>query len=560
MTKPTLYFLFLCSAAASFAQNPFFERNFQSNFYNQIAEMRSGADGNIYLPVIGNLSDGANPLSLIHIDGSGVSESFVMFNYGKVLGYDFIPLDDGYIALGSFFQCDIVIPWSLYRYDATGTLLWQTTVFDEYPDIYEVKMMPGPDGTIWLLAPGEPALQIDTDDGQFVAYGPFLPFFNSYLQLSDNKLITYGSDGLGRYNTTLTSLHFELPGIHVLKADTLGDGRIIALDNTQLFRFDHNLNLEKMENHGIPADQIADMDADSDQIWILTKGPAATLLKFNSNLQQVDILALPDNEPFHPRFLHRSGNRMLMAGEEWSSSQQAVAVRSMPADSLSFNATTDATVVAISSPNLPLGYAVPSPNPGYSIVFKDVFITVKNEGNAPLESVSLNCVMSSYQYFCGLEEDRYQHHFTGLSIAPGDSLQISIGNLFWEEPNVSLPSTVTLCFRTTLPNDSLDRNPQNNSFCQTFGVLVPVIEPAPVVQGLEIFPNPASGDCTIHIPGDSNEDAVLRLFDGTGRLVKTESFSDSSLLLHRKNTPPGMYNVLITKSDGHTFAGKVVFN
>ena len=80
-------------------------------------------------------------------------------------------------------------------------------------------------------------------------------------------------------------------------------------------------------------------------------------------------------------------------------------------------------------------------------------------------------------------------------------------------------------------------------------------------SGASVFPNPTNGVSTVSIALESNEEAVIKVYDAQGRLVntianiKTVTAGTQQVPLNLKNKKPGLYNVVVISNKGakHTF-------
>lgn len=64
-----------------------------------------------------------------------------------MLDSDWLPLADGCMATGYSFECDIILPRHITRFDASGMLQWTKPVEISGPTQVPAKLLPGPDST-----------------------------------------------------------------------------------------------------------------------------------------------------------------------------------------------------------------------------------------------------------------------------------------------------------------------------------------------------------------------------------------------------------------------------
>jgi hypothetical protein len=555
-----LLFALLClSTAWAGAQSTNFNLNFQPSFHNRISDLRTGPNGELFLTNNGDESPGIVDVGMIRVNPDGTGQAKTFFFNATPVYYDVMPAaDGGYLVLIRSIPCDVGTEYpELYYIDSTGTL--QNNLLTDITG--PAKMLPAPDHTVWVFGTTGPPVKYSYD-GIALESGPYnLPVFKGYVQLPGHNL-TYGPSGIALYNETFSAIQTGLQGVNVLKADTLSGHRYVAMTHDSLYLLDQDFAVLKSVAHNVPDGQLADMDTYESQIWVLTQGIGASILAFDDDLNPGATLAIPADGRFEPHFINRNGNRLVLAGEEagpaYLPDHQVSAVHAMPADAPVFTTSADAGVVGINMPHNPSGANFAWPSPGYQIAFSNVSVTVRNFGTGFLERVTLNAPLTGYYYWCGYEEYDYLHTFENLHLAPGDSVNVPIGDLVWSQPDAVLPPTFDLCFWTTLPNDSLDHGPANNRYCHTYSITTGANEPKGVGP-VSVKPNPATGQCTVAIPDLSGEIISYRLIDVTGHIVREIQQQGQPLVIDREGLPPGLYAIWAQTASGKQFCGRVVF-
>ncbi|MBK8923955.1 MAG: T9SS type A sorting domain-containing protein [Saprospirales bacterium] len=482
---------------------------------------------------------------------------------GIPLGLDILPTaDSGYLVAASFFQCDIEVNWKFYRFDATGNLLWEKDPgFDSSPhDV--LKLLPGPGNTFWLFRNGSVPLHY-TDSGDLLESGPLvLPVFRGHRKTPDNRYLAYGPAGLALYAPNLLSYQFALPHTPLFDAAVLPGGRFAALSADSVFVLDASFNTEKTTAHGLPENSAPSLVYAGGALHLLAGAAPRQLIRLDTaNLHVLDIIPVPAAAPFQPRFLQTtlSGALLLAAEEQRAGSKQVVEVRTVPADTTPyFGATADAALGNLIVPYPPAGSVSGIPAPAFTIQVDSVDIWLKNNGTALLQTVTLNSVLNSFSWFCGIEFNSFRQTYSGLNLAPGDSVLLHAGALQWGAPGF-LPPYVTLCFWTTLPNDSLDANPDNNQSCRTFPVIVPTFVPDPAVRPLVFAPNPAAGATAMCWENADTAPAHICVYNANGALQTELKVSGGHWTMPRGNWPAGLYTVLIRNENGKLFAGRLVW-
>lgn len=546
--------LFFAVAAPSSAQ--YFERSFQTDFYNSLEAMRWGENGELNCITKGGDQSDFQPLFLRHFDDQGNETHFPIASYGMPLDYDWLALQDGYLVTGYFFECDIILPRRYFYFDKSGTLLWEKETDPSEPTAYsDIKLLPGPANTFWAFR-GDKPVQYDLDSGDSIGVASLpLPLFDGYVTTAGGNLLTYGS-GLTLYNPALTFFQFGLQGTYVLKADALPDGRFAALTSEKLYLLNSDLGIAKEIDHGIQinANVRTDLAAGASGIWLLATTEPRQLLHYDTALTLLETKTVPSDAPFQPVLVAADADRVVLAGEEYGLPfNQVVSLRSTSAANIFFDATPDAALTDVTSVHPPVGYFYPAWYE-HEIVFDSVAVTLKNEGGSVLDEVTLNTVLGYYNFICHVTYT-YRQKFTGLNLLPGNSMTLELGEIE-QYGQFNVPATTTLCFWTTLPNDSLDQFRPNNSICKTFNVTVAVSDPKET-KPLEIYPNPAMDAALIKVPDEPI--AFARLYDMTGRLLLNTRISGNEWTLQRADLPAGMYQIIIAGENGQVYSGKIVF-
>lgn len=555
MKHTQLFPLLLCLTLAHPSHAQFFEKNFQPDTYNDLTEMRTSGDGLLYCLT----STDHKPNYIHRMDQQGNSVSIYLYSYFEVLDFDWLPLSDGVIVTGRYFDCDIIVPRRYFRYDTSGNLLWEkgNDPWSSGAFTDTVKLLPGPGGdTFWAFDGGYPKLYDSSGDSIGVA-SYALPRFTGYLSTADGRLFTYGA-GAALYNPALTTVQFGLAGITVLKAGALPDGRFVLLTPDQLLLTNSDFEIVQEISHGVPTGTGTppDLAVHAAEIRLLTNTMPNQLLRFDTLLALQETLNMPADAVFQPKFLATDDQRLALAGSEYGAPyNHVVAVRSTPLNAPYFDASPDAALTAVLSDNPPVGYYDAGPNVHY-IKYDSVTVVLKNEGADTLHDVWLNGVIGYYYFSCSGTE-YYRKHFSDLNLAPGESVHLEVGKFSQHAP-YTLPPVATLCFWTTLPNDSLDQNRLNNSFCADFTVIVGNEEPQQALP-LRITPNPATDFFQVQWPGNFDTEAVVRLYDATGRIVYQTRVAGSEWTFQREKLSAGLYQVVLRDENGKVYSGKIIF-
>ncbi|MBK8965594.1 MAG: hypothetical protein R3D58_21780 [Saprospiraceae bacterium] len=539
----------------------------QPQFRNYIEAAFPGFNGQNHLLLSGiNSVEGLLAFGVQTIEPTGQSSYHFLLGKGQPLGLEFMPLPDGFLIAGSFFQCDYDLNWTLYRYNATGNLLWSKDLGFQTDPRDTFKLLPLPDNGFWLFRQGNAPIRYSADGepGQ-PWFGP-LPLFRGYRKLDNDYLLVYGETGLGLYSPDLFTLQFGLENINLLAAEPLPNGHFAALSADSLYLLDGSFQVRTKTATNLPLNRTTEFCYAGGRLHLLVVNPPGQLLRFDTtDLSLLEVIDVPPGAPFLPRvILPATDDQLLLAGYENplpNIGAQVIEARiSDPLAMPDFDATTvDAGVTYLEMPKMPIGQQYTNPINYYTMRIDSVSVWVKNEGAEILDKLTLNSVLNSFPWECGTESSLYKKNYQGLNILPGDSLRIYINKLFWEAPWF-MPSSVELCFWTTLPNDSLDANPANNKRCRTLQVTVPTVSPEQPVEALFISPNPASDRATIKWENSDFAAMHLQVFNAAGVLVKTATVQTGAWEFERGALPAGLYHILIRNTEnGQLFAGRLLW-
>lgn len=553
------FFLLLLLALPGLAAAQFFTHTDQRAFYNTILEMRADTGGVLHLAVVEDGNLGTAGLYLQRLDASGAATDIHLMHFGPIIGWDFLPVANGYIDLGVFFECDIYTPPTLQHIDLNNAFLTQIWLEDIDP-FRPFKLLPGPDTTFWVFRENRTPLRYDYAGNRIDTGTVVLPVFKGFLRLSDDRLLTHGDAGLDLYNPSLTFHQSRWFGNAVLDADTLPGGDIVALTQDSLFRLDADFNTIQSAALGFSFLTVSwDLSAADGNIWLLKKDSPAYLYRYNADLQLQETQFLPADKPFLPALIHAAPGRTVLGGKGRhlnSHAAQVIAARATPPGEVDLEASADAALLDITAPYGPKGLQLPNQPGWYAMWMDSAFVTVQNLGPEPLERVTINGTLVGYGWFCGWEEQHVQHTFTGLNIAPGESATLLLPLFSWSYPYTGIPANYNLCLWTTRPNGQLDAVLNNDRACRSFAVTVAIADPGFQPAPLSIVPNPIEN--TARITWGSQEPALLRIFDSMGKLVRTDAQAQTPWTFERGDLPAGVYTVLIVDQYGKGYAGRGV--
>lgn len=81
-------------------------------------------------------------------------------------------------------------------------------------------------------------------------------------------------------------------------------------------------------------------------------------------------------------------------------------------------------------------------------------------------------------------------------------------------------------------------------------------------KDFEIYPNPSSGKVTINCILEEGESAIVRIVDTMGKFVKSQDLKagNNKVSLSSGKFSNGLYNFIITTSNGRTFNNKILLS
>ncbi|MCB9332979.1 MAG: T9SS type A sorting domain-containing protein [Lewinellaceae bacterium] len=540
----------------------------QPQFWNSIEAAFPGFNGQSHLLLSSlNSVEGIPVYGVQTIEPTGQSSYRFLLGKGQPHGLECMPLSDGFLIAGSFFQCDIDVNWTLYRYNASGNLLWSKDLGFQTNPRDTFKLLPLPDNGFWLFRQNNAPIRYTADGEPGQPWFNPLPLFRGYRKLDNDYLLVYGEAGLGLYSPDFFTLKFGMVNIDLLAAEPLPNGHFAALSADSLFLVDEHLQPITQTALNLPAETSVGLCYAGGRLQVLAASEPRQLLRFDTaNLSLLEVIDIPLDAAFQPDvLLSTADDQLLLAGHEnplAGIDAQVIEARiSDPLAMPDFDATAiDAGVTYLETPKMPAGKQYTDPINYYTMRIDSVSVWVKNDGAEILEKFTLNSVLNSFPWQCGTESTLYKINYQGLNILPGDSLRIYIGKLFWEAP-WNMPASVELCFWTTLPNDSLDANPANNKFCRTLQVTVPTVSPEQPAEALFISPNPASDRAVIQWENSDFAAMHLQVFNAAGALVKTATVQAGSWEFERGALPAGLYHILIRNTEnGQLFTGRLLWH
>ena len=150
----------------------------------------------------------------------------------------------------------------------------------------------------------------------------------------------------------------------------------------------------------------------------------------------------------------------------------------------------------------------------------DTHFTVKNFGQDTLHTYHVSYVeketgVSTFKYLEVNDE----------ALLPNETREFMVAMKY---DYIDIDEVFEVCIWTTTPNDKLDRNHANNTYCSDFIVTgINDIEETKIY----IAPNPAQQNVTISLPPQIiQQKGVFKIYDTAGRLIKTLAHTQNKLV------------------------------
>jgi len=81
---------------------------------------------------------------------------------------------------------------------------------------------------------------------------------------------------------------------------------------------------------------------------------------------------------------------------------------------------------------------------------------------------------------------------------------------------------------------------------------------SPIIQKINIYPNPTTGALTVSIPAKVKGPCNLEIFENSGRLLKSITLNQPLQSFDISDFPAGLYNFELTTPGGEVFRGKII--
>ncbi|MCO6478314.1 MAG: hypothetical protein J5I94_16905 [Phaeodactylibacter sp.] len=173
--------------------------------------------------------------------------------------------------------------------------------------------------------------------------------------------------------------------------------------------------------------------------------------------------------------------------------------------------------------------------------FSGIEVQVRNNGAETIGRIELNAVFKPCWFICYTQQN-ISRTFSGLSLGPGESATLSLGNIqTWPLP---LQGTFNFCVWASGPDGQLDDQFGDNRAC----VSVVVSDVGEEGAGsFALFPNPASGLLEVQFEKPLMDEAVLEIRNPMGQCLYRETLARgrAGVRLPVEQLPAGLYYLAV---------------
>ena len=324
--------------------------------------------------------------------------------------------------------------------------------------------------------------------------------------------------------------------------ETTPDGNLLGSKNDSVYLFSPKMEVLYSQQFG--GDEVIHFYMDPERIGVLTS--SAHVYTLDQDLSILNDFPVPDG--YAPDFIALDHDGVLLAGTEcYGNDNQnentcAPYLKKFQLDGTAPEWSKDVGVTSIEETTLPTGMNIP--NSDYKLIYDGLKITVHNFGDEPIDSLKLNAYFPSLfvGFFCEKYYQYYHRKFTGLSLAPGESIDIFWDNfqiLFTQKPTAPFD----ICIWTSLPGQRLDSDNTNDRFCADF--VVQGEEQIKQAGNMKVYPNPSFSGSTVEYSFQNPQGGHARIFNSMGALVGSYELQQGHGTLALPRYGAGLYYVVL---------------
>lgn len=199
----------------------------------------------------------------------------------------------------------------------------------------------------------------------------------------------------------------------------------------------------------------------------------------------------------------------------------------------------DASVISFDMPEMPFVIEFFDWG-GRKIRMTNITVNIENQGNQAIENFRLNAYLGGFGITCYKEQTFFETY--NIPLEPGESTTLFIPQIDFTVNQI--PDPFEFCFWTSIPNNKIDQNHENDSFCASF--LINNVEALVENSLINIYPNPASEFIQIDFQDSMSGTINLEIYDYEGKLIQKKSYINSyDKTLDITHLPKGLYFISI---------------
>jgi hypothetical protein len=487
---------------------------------------------------------------------------------------------------GSFFSSTL-----LHKLDTMGNELW---TMDLRPGNYETTfvtdMYMDHTGSIYVFGWAAPICDVISNyigfvqkvspSGQLIWMKKWEENFdpwtihNSFTLVGDSlPLLCVQDSGITKAmflsNQGLVSDSFLLIKDHLNKVLYDNESYYFACTDSSLYRFDSTgLIIGSLQF----ASKIKGLEIDNDSLYLLTMD---SIFVLDSNLQVLSSKTfgvLPNldklkvvgnqvfllNQKFHQQEIYSLNKQLQLNGTKiipevfrnsmkidynelhcsYVYEHQKRLYKTIRVLDYSMNSDSDAL---IETPDVGIVDLITTSVEAYPDYYEDVYRTyasgkvlVKNYGQYTVSSLKVN----HFNYWGICSDLVYNQEFVGLSLAPGDSVWLNLGQFHYHHNYFSGDSILlNVCIYTSHPNRMVDTNSVNDFYCEEvlFGMVD--IKNLQADKELIFFPNPTEG--SLYLKTEISEHTLYQIYALEGQLIEHGELTSTQIDI--SSLPSGVY-------------------
>jgi hypothetical protein len=471
-------------------------------------------------------------------------ESFEEFEF-NFAGVDckVLPLISGDVVLGiNQHDCDYSPYSSLARFNAAGEVIWAVSMEPFFFNFFVQKLTLVDSDIISVVSDQSDTLYFDLD-GNAVAGNPAYVVYDTIIAAPIGYYATLGNV-MYYLGETFEVIDFTSLDGHIKAISISGDSLIIVSTSSSLVMLDENLD---MTLHSGLFGNFDLVTASTDWVWIGNKNGG--IIQLDYQLQPIDTFPMPNG--IELKTMAAINEFMTIGGNYLSVTGPSIFIQTTDAGHFNFDIKKDVSLEAVSIEQ-PVFYSFePFGEPwGFNIPYKNVAVTVSNEGHDTIQALTILYGAGSGCSICHGESHKWA--FDSLNLYPGLQMDFILGD-FSVWCITQAPSKFCL---SILPADSLAETDQlNNRLCIDVDAFLTSVNEAGSIA-YTVTPNPAGNFINIQIDDKGTTACQGIIINGSGESVDRFELTEHSTKIELVDYLPGIYFLQIRNDEGVYFSRK----